>query len=187
MTSSRQQFSTHSPWSCVMTWTGDLVDRLKELWNQGFTAAEICYRLGTKTRNAIIGKANRLRNGGADIKQRTTAHRQREPKLAPKRIRKKSTAPAVKRRAVGRSGKRSLMPPSSGAASPPPILQPIEEHNGWKGLVAEVSYLKSKQCKWPLGDPVTGFCRAPLDNIYAVYCDYHVEMARAKIGKRAGE
>jgi GcrA cell cycle regulator len=44
----------------VLPWTGDRVEKLKELWSQGATANEIADRLGGCTRNAVIGKAHRL-------------------------------------------------------------------------------------------------------------------------------
>ncbi|SLN12404.1 GcrA family cell cycle regulator [Oceanibacterium hippocampi] len=43
-----------------MTWTEERVELLKELWGNGKTAADIAEALGGVTRNAVIGKANRL-------------------------------------------------------------------------------------------------------------------------------
>lgn len=47
-----------------MSWTEDRVGILKELWGQGKTAAQIAQILGGVTRNAVIGKANRLSLSG---------------------------------------------------------------------------------------------------------------------------
>ena len=52
-----------------MTWTNKKIEKLKELWEQGDAAIEIAEVLGV-TKNAIIGKANRLnftprKRGGA--------------------------------------------------------------------------------------------------------------------------
>ncbi len=44
-----------------MSWTDDRVDVLKKLWGEGKTAAEIAKELGGVTRNAVIGKAHRLK------------------------------------------------------------------------------------------------------------------------------
>lgn len=44
-----------------MSWTDDRVDLLKKLWGEGKTAAEIAKELGGVTRNAVIGKAHRLK------------------------------------------------------------------------------------------------------------------------------
>lgn len=44
-----------------MSWTDDRVEILKKLWGEGKTAAEIAKELGGVTRNAVIGKAHRLK------------------------------------------------------------------------------------------------------------------------------
>ncbi len=43
-----------------MEWTDERVARLKELWAQGYSARQIAEELGGVTRNAVIGKANRM-------------------------------------------------------------------------------------------------------------------------------
>lgn len=44
-----------------MSWTDERVALLKKLWVEGRTAAEIAKELGDVTRNAVIGKAHRLK------------------------------------------------------------------------------------------------------------------------------
>ncbi len=44
-----------------MSWTDERVSLLKKLWGEGKTAAEIAKELGGVTRNAVIGKAHRLK------------------------------------------------------------------------------------------------------------------------------
>lgn len=44
-----------------MSWTDERVALLKKLWGEGKTAAEIATTLGGVTRNAVIGKAHRLK------------------------------------------------------------------------------------------------------------------------------
>lgn len=44
-----------------MSWTDERVSLLKKLWGEGKTAAEIATTLGGVTRNAVIGKAHRLK------------------------------------------------------------------------------------------------------------------------------
>jgi GcrA cell cycle regulator len=41
-------------------WTKQKVDKLTKLWEQGISAREIASKLGEVSRNAVIGKANRL-------------------------------------------------------------------------------------------------------------------------------
>ena len=44
-----------------MSWTDEKVEKLKELWKKGHTASQIASMLGETTRNAVIGKAHRLK------------------------------------------------------------------------------------------------------------------------------
>jgi GcrA cell cycle regulator len=44
-----------------MSWTDERVELLTKLWTEGKTAAEIAKELGGVTRNAVIGKAHRLK------------------------------------------------------------------------------------------------------------------------------
>ena len=45
-----------------MSWSDERVEVLKKLWGEGKTAAEIAKQLGEGvTRNAVIGKAHRLK------------------------------------------------------------------------------------------------------------------------------
>ena len=44
-----------------MSWTAEREDLLKKLWGKGHTASQIAKIIGETTRNAVIGKANRLR------------------------------------------------------------------------------------------------------------------------------
>ena len=44
-----------------MSWTEDKEKKLKELWEKGHTASQIAEILGNTTRNAVIGKAHRLK------------------------------------------------------------------------------------------------------------------------------
>ena len=41
-------------------WTKRKVEKLSKLWGQGVSAREIAEKLGDVSRNAVIGKANRL-------------------------------------------------------------------------------------------------------------------------------
>ena len=52
-----------------MSWNETKVNKLKELWGKGNTASQIAEIIGGISRNAVIGKANRL-NLSAKIKTR---------------------------------------------------------------------------------------------------------------------
>ena len=44
-----------------MGWTEEKVNKLKELWGKGNTASQIALIIGGISRNAVIGKAHRLK------------------------------------------------------------------------------------------------------------------------------
>jgi GcrA cell cycle regulator len=45
-----------------MAWTDDRINKLQKLWGKGLTASQIAEKLGDGiTRNAVIGKAHRLK------------------------------------------------------------------------------------------------------------------------------
>ena len=43
-----------------MSWTQQRENKLRELWEKGYTASQIAEMIGETTRNAVIGKAHRL-------------------------------------------------------------------------------------------------------------------------------
>ena len=69
-----------------MSWTDERVLLLKKLWGEGKTAAEIAKALGGVTRNAVIGKAHRLK-----LSNRISPIQQNE--------RKEDRAPEIKKQA----------------------------------------------------------------------------------------
>ena len=48
----------------MSTWDEARESKLKELWEKGHTASQIAKILGDTTRNAVIGKAHRLKLAG---------------------------------------------------------------------------------------------------------------------------
>ena len=52
-----------------MSWTEEKVDKLKELWGKGNTASQIAEIIGGLSRNAVIGKAHRLKLSAKIIKK----------------------------------------------------------------------------------------------------------------------
>jgi len=66
-----------------MSWTEERVALLTRLWGEGKTAAEIASALGGVTRNAVIGKAHRLK-----LSNRVSPIQQNKKPTAPKTERK---------------------------------------------------------------------------------------------------
>tara|TARA_B100000579_G_scaffold77048_1_gene59677 strand:+ start:410 stop:901 length:492 start_codon:yes stop_codon:yes gene_type:complete len=55
-----------------MGWTEEKVNKLKELWGKGNTASQIAEIIGGISRNAVIGKAHRLKLSAKIIKRTRT-------------------------------------------------------------------------------------------------------------------
>lgn len=74
-----------------MSWSDDRVALLKRLWGEGKTAAEIAKELGGVTRNAVIGKAHRLKLSSrvSPIQQNKKKTRTENAPVAPRRPAKK--------------------------------------------------------------------------------------------------
>ena len=54
-----------------MSWTPEKEEKLKELWKKGHTASQIAAQLGDTTRNAVIGKAHRLKLQARAVSKKT--------------------------------------------------------------------------------------------------------------------
>lgn len=77
-----------------MAWTDDKIDTLQKLWGKGLTASQIAEKLGDGiTRNAVIGKAHRLKLPSRPSPVKTEPEKKPEPVAAPPV--KKEEAPDV--------------------------------------------------------------------------------------------
>lgn len=76
-----------------MSWTDERVNLLKQLWGEGKTAAEIAKVLGDGiTRNAVIGKAHRLKlSSRLSPIQQNTSKKPKAESIAPRLVK-----PAIK-------------------------------------------------------------------------------------------
>lgn len=117
-----------------MSWTDDRVALLTKLWGEGKTASEIAGELGGVTRNAVIGKAHRLK-----LARRVSPIQQNKKKV------KKPVAAKPKVQAVKKAEKSK------------PVFIP-ERHK--EGLVS-LEEINGSMCRFPIGDPQHkdfGFC-----------------------------
>ncbi len=117
-----------------MSWTDDRVAILKKLWGEGRTAAQIAEELGGVTRNAVIGKAHRLK----------LSNRQ-------------SPIPQAKKVAAPKPQNQNKKPASEATATRKKIKQYVDD--GRKRI--PLADLKPGTCRWPMGDPRDkdfGFC-----------------------------
>ena len=139
-----------------MSWTDERVALLKKLWGEGRTAAEIASELGGVTRNAVIGKAHRLKlsNRVSPIQQNNKKPVKTETISAPK-------APAEPKK----------------VAKPRIKKEPTIDDSKIEGV--SLAELKDRMCRWPIGDPRDASFRFCGCQIVAglPYCSEHVKVA----------
>jgi GcrA cell cycle regulator len=160
-----------------MLWTEEAVESLKRLALEGMSASVIAVALGAESRNAVIGKANRIGiklSGGGRAStpgRNATVHR------APSRVaRLRDPATALNAAAL-----RQLEP---------------EARPAWAFADAEVGEMRRLRfedirelaCRWPIGDPRGGdfvYCGlTPVEG--RSYCAGHCRMAYRPPNDRAG-
>lgn len=155
-----------------MAWTDERVTVLKKMWGDGKTAAEIAKELGEGvTRNAVIGKAHRLKlSGRASPIQaaKKTVKAAKEQSNAKPRVKSKAVEAAVKPK----------VPLKRNVAAPSVSKHDIEVIKN-KGKRLPLSELTERMCRWPIGDPRNddfGFCGASSETGLP-YCPEHGQIA----------
>ena len=143
-----------------MSWDEEKVNKLKELWGKN-TASQIAEIIGGVTRNAVIGKANRL-SLSAKIKTRTaTSNKSFDSSLNDKNSNSRRTR---------KSRFKSLI-----------IEKDFEPENP-----KQLEELDESSCKWPIGHPDEKsfyFCgRSSLKDFS--YCKLHLLYAYQPKGKK---
>ncbi len=151
-----------------MSWTDERVDLLKKLWSEGLSASQIAGRLGSVTRNAVIGKVHRLGLSGRATTSRMKTHRPRTRMANVKR-------PTNKPRFVqsGNPAVRALYMDAEAYVPPAEeLVIPLAERKS-------IQTLTECSCRWPIGDPQAAdfhFCgrnKVPL----LPYCEVHARRA----------
>ena len=161
-----------------MGWTEERVAELKKLWAEGHSASQIAKRLGSVTRNAVIGKVHRLGLSG-----RATPSR---PVKRPPRLARPKPQQQLPRQAQTR-GSNALAVREQAAATPHAEVETnIEPQRLPNGDMVTVLTVKDTMCKWPIGDPADttfGFCgHASQDG--SPYCAEHARVAFQPAKKR---
>lgn len=143
-----------------MSWTDERVDQLKNLWGEGKTAAEIAKLLGGVTRNAVIGKAHRLKLSGRV-----------SPIQANPRVEATLNRPSNDQRAT-----KIVARERSPVVAPTPVSM-REELIPIKGIA--LTELREGTCRWPIGDPKQeGFKFCGCSSTPGMsYCDHHTRLA----------
>lgn len=168
-----------------MSWTEQQIQALKQMWGNGFSASDIAKNLGNGiTRNAVIGKAHRLKLsvGGAAAVARSSA-----PLPA------KNTGNAIK--AITKvSQKRAMLRPLPSVQAPEAI---VARAAAKQEIIPSVEILKKpegiavtkageRHCRWPIGDPRSPefrFCGCKsVDGL--PYCVDHARVAYQSLSRK---
>ena len=139
-----------------MSWTEEREQRLKDLWEKGYTASQIAEMLGGgTTRNAVIGKAHRLK-----LAARVASKQSKSPK-------KQDAASDLNKQERHISKKNRFRSLLLDKSFPPENPKQLEE-------------LDNKNCRWPSqhhpNEKGFYFCgRPPVEGFS--YCKLHVLFA----------
>lgn len=132
-------------------WTPERIALLKELWSEGLTASQVAEAMGGMTKNAVLGKLNRLKVPERPARPRVKKLANKAPKVLP--WTGQARAPVEQRQK-----------PHQVKDEPAPT---------WKLVSLEA--LEAHQCRFPLGEPSTpgfGFCGCRTVP-GASYCELH--------------
>ena len=161
-----------------MEWDNEVIARLRLLWTEGHSTAEIGRRIGV-SKNAVVGKAHRL-----ELPPRPSPiHRNSEksPRRRPARRVHGATLPVL---AAALPPMPVLPPPrlalrSEAADRPAPVLRALPARIG--GRVTP--------CCWPIGEPGTRSFRFCDDDSMGgkPYCEQHAALAYVKVRDRREE
>lgn len=170
-------------------WTPENVDALKRLYpDTSLSFAAIAKKLGAPSRNAVIGKVNRLGlkprgNGKAQAAERA---RQGKPAISAAG----DCAWGGKRTARAHAPKPDLPVPAP-APEPDPVPPPTRTVLRCESVTLDG--LETNSCRWPLGDPrdlaAFRFCGAPRaapSHPFRNYCAEHERVAYAPRPSRGG-
>ncbi len=156
-------------------WTDDRVDRLKSLWNDGLSAAQVAKALGGVTRNAVIGKVHRLGLAGRVKPIGPAAAQGRRKDDLPAEVEvetlvvEEPTLPEPPAIVAHRPAPNFPLRPSP---APEPVALAVSER-------VTIMDLRDSMCRWPMGDPTSPefrFCGAR--SITGLpYCTQHAQVA----------
>lgn len=145
-------------------WTDERIARAKELWVDGKSAAVIAAELGGVTRNAVLGKINRL---GLSFRQKPA-----KPGVAPPRPKiayRNKVRKAQKIRQIEKEPKPEPFVPCAADVVP---------------LNLDLLQLRDTTCRYPYGDePPFTFCGHPVKQDRP-YCEAHCRLVYRPRGAR---
>ena len=134
-----------------MSWTPEKEQKLRQLWKEGHSGSQIAVKLGNTTRNAVIGKAHRLKLEARTVSKKSETNANKQTNNFPK----------AKTQKLGRKARfKALL-----------LDKNFEQENPIK-----LEELTDKTCRWPSNHPHEEkfyFCgRKPMEKF--PYCKLHV-------------
>ena len=153
----------------TMEWNEETIGRLRSLWDEGHSTAEIGRRLGI-TKNAVVGKAHRLSLPARPSPIRRSSGEGRAPRRpTPRRVNGPTLAPLMVASVPARAAE---------APRPPPVLRAVATSPRPAGRVSA--------CCWPIGEPGTVSFRFCSDAAMhgRPYCAEHAAIAYVKVRDR---
>ncbi|RCK99953.1 MAG: GcrA cell cycle regulator [Candidatus Tokpelaia sp. JSC189] len=177
-----------------MNWTNERVELLKKLWAEGLSASQIAAQLGSVTRNAIIGKAHRLKLMGRGKITKAQPRARKTLVAAPSHpcqvmLTLQSVIPSgalIHENYVQTVGATALKlefvvdaVTKVGVCPGENVVVPMVRH-------LSLLQLTENTCKWPVGDPLTEdfyFCGADSGKT-GPYCSYHSKIAFQPVSER---
>ena len=134
-----------------MSWTPEREEKLKSLWKKGHSGSQIAAILGNTTRNAVIGKAHRLKLETRSVSRKSTQKINTE----------KYKTTEAKNQKLGRKARfKALLLDKSFEPENPTKLEDLTDNH----------------CRWPLGEkmePASLFCgRKSMEKF--PYCKLHL-------------
>jgi GcrA cell cycle regulator len=158
-----------------MEWNEETICRLRALWAEGHSTAEIGRRMGV-SKNAVVGKAHRL-----NLASRPSPIRRDGEKTQRRRQPRRTQGPTL--------------PALAAAMTPMPAMDvqrlaeraPAERHPATlRAVAAPRRGVRTTPCCWPIGEPGTrSFRFCDVDAIAGKpYCETHAALAYVKVRDR---
>lgn len=188
-----------------MDWSVEAIERLRALWAEGHSTAEIARRMGL-SKNAVVGKAHRLnlparpspiRRGAeppgtkreAGVSRARTVSVSRVPGRAQGVVRLSTMAPSPALTELGAPGMGGGVSAHYGAAVPESLSLPSGADVGDVDALSAVlrpPRREAQQCCWPIGEPgEPGFHYCSGEAITRrPYCPEHTAVACRKAPER---
>ena len=164
-----------------MEWAEETIIRLRSLWDEGLSTAEIGRRLGV-SKNAVVGKAHRL-----DLPARPSPIRRdgsgiaAPRRSAPRRLAGPTLPPLSSTSPIAVSGGGSATLPHMALAPKPVVMPPARV-----APPPAPRYGRIVTCCWPIGEPGTRsfrFCDVASEP-GKPYCSDHVKLAYVRVRDR---